>query len=113
MPIWHLQRHEMARRLGCQCNIVDVVNSQDHDALFVTCVDPTACFRYYSHCRTGSLHPDRTRRCRNGVEPAGPDQPGGAIMTQREIIEQLKKLAPAQRLAIVEATLRSIREELA
>jgi hypothetical protein len=33
-------------------------------------------------------------------------------MTQREIIEQLKKLAPAQRLAIVEATLRSIREEL-
>lgn len=34
-------------------------------------------------------------------------------MTQREIIEQLKKLAPAQRLAIVEATLRSIREELA
>ena len=34
-------------------------------------------------------------------------------MTQREIIEQLKKLAPAQRLAIVEATLRSIREEFA
>jgi hypothetical protein len=34
-------------------------------------------------------------------------------MTQSEIIDQLKKLAPAQRLAIVEATLRSIREELA
>jgi hypothetical protein len=34
-------------------------------------------------------------------------------MTQREIIEQLKKLAPAQRLAVVEATLRSIREEIA
>jgi hypothetical protein len=34
-------------------------------------------------------------------------------MTQREIIEQLKKLAPAQRLAIVEATLHSIRKELA
>lgn len=34
-------------------------------------------------------------------------------MTQRELIEQLKKLAPAQRLAIVEATLRSVREELA
>jgi len=44
---------------------------------------------------------------------AGQDQPGGGTMTQREIIEELKKLAPAQRLAIVEATLRSIREELA
>lgn len=34
-------------------------------------------------------------------------------MTQSEIIEQLRKLAPAERLAIVEATLRSIREEIA
>jgi hypothetical protein len=31
----------------------------------------------------------------------------------REIIEQLNKLAPAERLVIVEATLRSVREELA
>ncbi len=34
-------------------------------------------------------------------------------MSEREIIDQLKKLAPAERLAIVETTLRSIREELA
>ena len=33
-------------------------------------------------------------------------------MTEREIIEQIKHLPPAERLAIVEATLRSIREEL-
>jgi len=33
-------------------------------------------------------------------------------MTQREIIEQIMNLPPAERLAIVEATLRSIREEL-
>lgn len=33
-------------------------------------------------------------------------------MTEREIIEQLKKLTPAERLSVVEATLRSIREEL-
>ncbi|MEW6664384.1 MAG: hypothetical protein AB1512_04080 [Thermodesulfobacteriota bacterium] len=33
-------------------------------------------------------------------------------MAEREIIEELKKLTPAERLSIVEATLRSIREEL-
>ena len=33
-------------------------------------------------------------------------------MTEREILEQLKKLTTAERLAVVEETLRSIREEL-
>ena len=33
-------------------------------------------------------------------------------MTEREIMEQLKKLTTAERLTVVEETLRSIREEL-
>lgn len=33
-------------------------------------------------------------------------------MTEREIMEQIKKLTTAERLAVVEKTLRSIREEL-
>lgn len=33
-------------------------------------------------------------------------------MTESEIIELMKKLTPAERLSVVEATLRSIREEL-
>lgn len=33
-------------------------------------------------------------------------------MTEREIIEELKKLTPAERLSVIEATLRTIREEL-
>jgi hypothetical protein len=33
-------------------------------------------------------------------------------MTEREIMEQLKKLTPAERLTVVEDTLRSNREEL-
>jgi hypothetical protein len=33
-------------------------------------------------------------------------------MTEREIMEQLKKLSTAKRLTVVEETLRSIREEL-
>lgn len=33
-------------------------------------------------------------------------------MTEKEIIEELKRLPPLDRLAIIEATLRSLREEL-
>jgi hypothetical protein len=36
----------------------------------------------------------------------------GAIMTQGEILEELKKLTTAERLVIMEAALRLIREDL-
>jgi len=36
----------------------------------------------------------------------------GGTMIEREIMEQIKKLTPAERLTVVEKTLRSIREDL-